>query len=154
MTSFKDYLKENVEKHIAAPTTVLLRRVAIRQFPGQESVVLYTNEALGLKVTVPIDNFTGKMRPTNVYGMTEEQQLTEAPIHSINTILRTGEEREVAFRNGASARVHPVTAKAIHDLWHKVNSTNKAKLSELINSSPEGLVKVAKFASDLAGAKK
>lgn len=82
-------------------------------------------------------------------GIVGEEFLYETPMHRINTILKNGKEDSVLFLNGASARVHPVTAKAIHDLWHKVNNTNKNKLSELVNSSPEGLVKVAKFADSL-----
>ena len=82
-----------------------------------------------------------------------EEVLIETPMHQINAILKTGKESNVKFNNVAYAYIHPVTAKSVHELFHKVNSTNKYKLSELVNSSPEGLVKVAKFASSLMNKK-
>lgn len=85
----------------------------------------------------------------NHHDSLKEEVLNESPLHRINTILRTGQEDHVTFHNGASARVHPNTARVVHQLYHKVNSHNRAKLSELINSSPEGLVRVAKFADEL-----
>jgi len=82
-------------------------------------------------------------------GEIHEELVQESPLHRINTILRTGQEDHVTFHNGASARVHPNTARTVHQLYHKVNSQNRAKLSELINGSPEGLVRVARFADEL-----
>ncbi len=80
-------------------------------------------------------------------GLIAEQVLIETPMHQINLILKNNEEKDVRFNNGAHCRVNPVTAELVHNLFHSVNSTNKHKVSELVNASPEGLVKVAKFAS-------
>jgi hypothetical protein len=78
----------------------------------------------------------------------------ESAMHQISRIVNGGGENNVMFGNGASAKVHPVTAKAVVDLHSKVNKTNQRKLSELIHSSPKGLEKVAKFAASLAPKKK
>jgi len=109
----------------------------------------YAGKSKGHTIAYNGDQVVGTWSHDYGQGNVKEEVLQETPMHRINTILRKGEEDEVLFHNGATSRVHPVTAKAVHDLWHKVNSSNKMKLSELINSSPEGLVKVAKFASDL-----
>jgi hypothetical protein len=70
----------------------------------------------------------------------------ESAMHHINRIINSGKEDLITFRNGGSARVHPVTAKMVLDLHKKVNAQNQAKLVQMINSSPRGLEKVAKFA--------
>lgn len=80
--------------------------------------------------------------------------VNESAMHHINRIMNAGKEDRVIFRNGGSVRVHPVTAKAILDLHKKVNSSNQSKLSALINSSPRGLEKVAKFAMQHVAKKK
>ena len=80
-------------------------------------------------------------------GFVNEDVLVESPLHRINSILNKGAEDKVVFFNGGSARVHPHIAKHVTKLLQTVNSTNKLKLSKLINGSPEGLDKVAKFAS-------
>lgn len=82
-------------------------------------------------------------------GFINEMVITESPLHRINSILNKGKEGKVVFFNGAAARVHPHIAKHITKLLQTVNSTNKLKLSKLVNGSPEGLDKVAKFASEV-----
>lgn len=128
-----------------------LRRVAIRNYPSGQRVALFENPQLGIHLAIPYNIATGKLIPTNVIpqGKVHEDELNEAAIHRINTILKTGKEDTVLFKNGAAHPVHPKTALTVHTLFHAVNSHNKNKLAELINSSPEGLERVAKFADEI-----
>lgn len=109
----------------------------------------YTKKGYKVHDAWHLDNFKDAAVTGNPRDFANEEVILETPMQRIHTILKTGKEDQVIFKNGAAARVHPVTAKAIHGLWHKVNSGNKNKLSELINSSPEGMVRVAKFADSL-----
>ncbi|MGH7745055.1 MAG: hypothetical protein ACREQ5_09685, partial [Candidatus Dormibacteria bacterium] len=79
-------------------------------------------------------------------GFVNEDTLIESPMHRLNSITRQGEEQDVVFHDGRSARVHPKMAKVVKSLLDKVNSHNKVKLANLINSSPEGLDQVTQFA--------
>lgn len=88
---------------------------------------------------------TAKLHPKRV----DEETIQETAMHRINKIMDSGLEDVVVFKNGGSARIHPNTAKCIMDLHGKVNGTNKKKIAELINTSPAGLAKVAKFAMDV-----
>lgn len=87
---------------------------------------------------------TAKLHPKRV-----DETIQESAMHRITKIHDEGKEDLVVFKNGGSARIHPNTAKSILDLHSKVNGTNKKKIAELINTSPAGLEKVAKFAMEV-----
>lgn len=130
LNSYPDWYEQMEKKH---------NDVAFKLHDGGNKTSAYLN-----------GKHLGTFDHKNKQGEIREELIQESPLHRINTILRTGKEDHVTFHNGASARVHPNTARVVHGLYHKVNSHNRAKLSELINSSPEGLVKVARFADELS----
>jgi hypothetical protein len=76
----------------------------------------------------------------------EETINEDSVIRRLQTIVEKGEEAEIKFDNGESSRVHPITAKAIIDLYDQVNTGNQRKLSQKINTSFYGLNSVANFA--------
>jgi hypothetical protein len=79
---------------------------------------------------------------------TVKEELSEAVIHKLHQVTKTGEPVDVMFKNGSTARITPQQAKAIMLLHTKLNPQNKAKVEALVNSSPDGLKKVADFCDD------
>jgi hypothetical protein len=90
---------------------------------------------------------THKGKIMGTYNHAKRQgEIVESVIHHLNRIINVGQEEEVRFANGDTMRIHPVTAKSVLDLYNKVNDGNQRKISQMIQSGPGGLVKVADFA--------
>ena len=126
------------------PPILVLKRKAIRVFSGGEKVALYHNEHLGIEVSVPYkpgEFGKGKNTATAV----AEDYLGEAAIHKIHHIARSKTSADVAFKNGTSSAVDHKTAINIMRLHGMLKPENKSKIENLVNTSPEGLKKVAEF---------
>jgi hypothetical protein len=208
------------------PMIVVLRRTAIRLFPGNQRVALYTNDHLGIEVSVPYeaghvggkkitavmkenahDNMFGdyvgamtarqqqphvrhhfdrmeaiRMRVRGRWGqdaaghfhnaathyvagdlkkaqnayqhferhLTEEatQPLQEGAIHKIHHIAKTGQDGDVIFKNGATARLSAQQALAVIKLHKALTPENKTKLENQVNGSPEEMRKVIEFSNE------
>ena len=126
------------------PPLLVLKRKAIRVFSNGEKVALYHNEHLGIEVSVPYKSGEfGKGKNTAV----TEEFVGEAAIHKIHHIAKTKTSSEVAFKNGTSSAVDHKTALSIMRLHGMLKPENKSKIETLVNTSPEGLKKVAEFAA-------
>lgn len=77
-----------------------------------------------------------------------DKPIHEAAIHQIHTITKTKAPADVSFKSGGSARVSPQQAAVIMRLHTVMKPENKAKIEALVNSGPDGLAKVAEFASN------
>ena len=53
------WTEEVIEESKDPPMTILLRRTAVRNFPGTQRVALYENDQLGVKISVPYDSSVG-----------------------------------------------------------------------------------------------
>ena len=126
------------------PTIMILRRKAIRTFPGGERVALYRNDQLGLDFSVPYKS--GDMKKTPITAVKEETQIEEAVVHKLHHIASTKTAGEVVFKNGARTKVEPKIASLIMTLHANLKPSNKKKIEDLVNKSPQGLEKVADFA--------
>ena len=128
------------------PTILVLRRKAIRQYPDGQKVALYVNDKYDLSISVPY--VTGRIGVMKATAVSEETELDEAVIHHLHHIFKTKTSSEVKFKNGSQARINHQTAKAVVDLHSQLNPENKIKIENIVNDSPQGLMKVAQFASE------
>lgn len=206
---------------------VVLRRTAIRLFPGNQRVALYTNDRLGLEVSVPYEHgqiggkkITAVMKEEthhqlfgefidstqqinrnagghNAYHTANLEQirsrvkskwgqtalghfqnaaqhyvngdmakassayqhferhikesvepLIEGAIHKIHHIAKTGQDGDVVFKNGATARLSAQQALSIVKLHKALTPENKTNLENQVNGSPEEMRKVVEFSKE------
>lgn len=73
--------------------------------------------------------------------------IEEAVIHRLHHISSTKQGGSIVFKNGAASKVEYPQAAHIMKLHSKLNPENKAKIEKLLDS-PEGLTRVADFASE------
>lgn len=206
------------------PMIVVLRRTAIRLFPGNQRVALYTNDHLGLEVSVPYEHgqvggkkITAVMKESaheNMFGVyvhslshkagqgslahherlegilqkiskkygsvaaghfhsaaqhyvngdmnraqnaythferhiTESfEPLQEGAIHKLHHVAKTGQDGDVVFKNGATARVSAQQALAVIKLHKALTPENKTRLENQVNGSPEEMRKVIEFSKE------
>lgn len=209
------------------PMIVVLRRTAVRLFPGNQRVALYTNDRLGIEVSVPYEagevggkKLTAVMKENahdNMFGdyvaalqsrqeqpnarhhfdrmesirtrvrgrwgqdaaghfhnaathyvagdlkkaqsaykhferfVNEEvvpQPIHEGAIHKIHHIAKTGQDGDVIFKNGATARLSAQQALAVIKLHKALTPENKIKLENQVNGSPEEMRKVIEFSNE------
>lgn len=127
------------------PSVLVLRRKTIRNFSGQERVALYSNEKLGIQVSIPY--VAGKFSKNVPMAVREEDEgLKEGVIHKLHHIAKTQTASDVVFQNGGTAKVDPATAHKIVQLHSKVDPSSKQKIEKMVNTSSAGLTKVAGFA--------
>lgn len=155
------------------PTILVLRRTAIRIFPQGQRVATYRNDNLDLEVAIPYNpNTLGKHKISSISQsseVTEEVEpskkkllkdikkpadipdqgegMQEAVLHHLHTVTKTKSPVDVKFKNGSSARVTPQVAAQIMRLHTLLSPQNKTKIEALVNTSPDGLQKVAEFAA-------
>jgi hypothetical protein len=76
----------------------------------------------------------------------DEDFVSEATIHKLHLITKTKQDGEVVFANGARHKISHAQAAHIMKLHTLMTPENKATIEKHLNS-PEGLTKVADFAS-------
>jgi len=138
------------------PPMVVLKRKAIRQFPGGQRIALYRNDMLNLDVSVPYTpGQVGVQQSSISYAAMKEDandelslELSESIVQSLRAIMKKGEAGTVVFSNGATATVQPATAKNIVDLHGKVNQKNKQNLRQM-GDSPQDFKKVVDFTTTI-----
>ena len=84
----------------------------------------------------------------NFEEIPDENFLEEGVIHKLHHITSTKQSGTVVFKNGATASVEYPQAAHIMKLHSMINSQNKKRIEDLVNSSPAGLSRVADFAAD------
>lgn len=211
----EEILEENLQD---PPTLVVLRRTAIRLFPGNQRVALYRNDHLGLEVSIPYEQghiggkkITAMMKEEthheNLLGVyfnalhhgahdrvktyhkdatkrfgslaashlhntaanlvagehdkankhwnrflrnvnEQKEPIVERAIHSIHRIARTGQDGDVSFGNGKTARVSGKQAIAVIKAHSALTPENKKKLEDLVHGGPDGMKKIVDFAQE------
>lgn len=89
------------------PMVVVLRRTAIRLFPGNQRVALYTNDKLGIEVSVPYE--AGNIAGKKLTAVMKEDSDTEAKASELlgnmfNALHHNSEGRMKTYLNDAHKR--------------------------------------------------
>ena len=141
LKEIKGTLKGVKSKLPDPPMVVLLKRTAIRNYPNGQKIALYHNDQLNLDVSVPY--FPHEFGKNNLaYGSMHEDQTIWKKLGSI----AKGKPGDVVFPNGAVLKnVQPATAASISKLRDMINTYNKKRLADKVNSSPSDFNDVVKF---------
>jgi hypothetical protein len=132
------YLKEEFNP----PAMLLLKRQAVRLFPGSQRVVLYTDNKYGLTFTVPYDAQGRGFTAVNTAGLAgpgiqpiSAKMVAEETDHGLSVVLTTGDEvvidRELADK--------------IETVFNSLNETNKVRMNDMLLESKESFDRVIKF---------
>ncbi len=142
-------VKEDVSKVKNHPFVLVLKRKAIRPYPGGTKIALYYNKQIDKYFSVPY----GPKMADNVLQAEEEipsftDYLEEGKqvMDHLHDITKNKAKKSVKFANGQSRSIDHYTASAIVGVHKKVNDENKKKLSAMVHQSPDHLLAAAKFA--------
>lgn len=138
-----DFISEATSTVKDPPTVLVLKRKGIRLFADGKRVALYTNEELGVTISVP---YTQNGIQQQVSAVTEEVEAIEENIKVIKSVSDHGEAQTIKFANGKSKKVDSITAKHIMAVHGALNPENKKKVEDMIQKSPEHFQKIIDFA--------
>lgn len=150
----KDQITESVFKdEISPPPMMVLKRKGIRIFPDGRRVALYTNDKMGLVISIP---YKGSGTRTEIIPgvQAEEVDLFESAddnkifenIEHIKDIVTNKQAKKLKFLDGGHLNVDHTTAHAIHLVHNALNDENKAKVAKMLSHSKGQFMKVADFA--------
>jgi len=155
MKDFKDYLEVTDEpvfeeikdkqnhSHAAVPPAVLImRRKAVRQYPGNKNVALYYIDKLDKYVTVLYDSMAWNLQAEEV----EIEELDEDVMGHLKHIVDNHTAKAVKFKDGKTMKVDVQTANAVLKVHGALNDENKKKVSDMAHKSKEHFGKVVDFA--------
>ena len=134
-------IKEELTK-FDPPFVLVLKRKAIRLYPGSTRIALYYSDKLNKYFSVPYsteENQSGVVQA-------EEVELEEAVMDQLHNIVAGKQAQRVKFGNGQTKSVDHFTASAVTQLHKALNDENKKKVANMVHKSPEHLSKVASFA--------
>ena len=137
----EENLKEELTK-FDPPFVLVLKRKAIRLYPGSTRIALYYSDKLNKYFSVPYsteENQSGVVQA-------EEVELEEAVMDQLHNIVAGKQAQRVKFGNGQTKSVDHFTASAVTQLHKALNDENKKKVADMVHKSPEHLSKVASFA--------
>lgn len=126
------------------PFTIVLKRKAIRQYPGDTKVALYWSEKLKTYFSVPyIEDENGK-----VAGViqSESLELQESVMDTLHKIVNDKQAKSVKFASGHTRKVDHFTASALVQVHNALNDDNKKKFADMVHKSPEHFMKASDFA--------
>ena len=131
--------KEDASKVKDPPFVLVLKRKAIRPYPGGTKIALYYNKQIDKYFSVPY----GPKMADNVLQAEEEipsftNYLEEGKqvMDHLHDITKNKAKKSVKFANGESRSIDHFTASAIVDVHKKVNDENKKKLSAMVHKTP------------------
>lgn len=126
------------------PFTLVLKRKAIRQYPGDTKVALYWSDKLKTYFSVPyIEDEDGK-----VVGImqSESVELQESVMDTLHKIVNDKQAKSVKFASGHTRKVDHFTASALVQVHNALNDDNKKKFADMVHKSPEHFMKASDFA--------
>jgi len=149
MKTVKEIRNKPVVGPIATPppSTLLLIRKSIRQFPDGKSVAMYYSDRLGKFISIPFDN-----SKINTPIITEEKEVLEegTPRHKIfaklKAIVNDKRVNKVKFANGTTTNVDQFTAQKVLDLYDALGLDAKKKLSKLAATDKLKFARIVRFA--------
>jgi len=137
----QEEIKEELTK-MDPPFVLVLKRKAIRLYPGSTRIALYYSDKLNKYFSVPYsteENQSGVVQA-------EEVQLEESVMDQLHKIVTDKQAQTVKFGDGSTRKVDHFTASAITQVHKALNDENKKKVADMVHKSPEHLSKVASFA--------
>jgi hypothetical protein len=142
-TKDKTDLKENVLRN-DPPFVLVLKRKAIRFYPGDTRVALYYNDKLKKYFSVPYqksDDIDGVIQA-------EEVELVESVdvLKQLQNIKDTHQYGKIKHKDGSSSTVDVQTAHNVLSIHKSLNDDNKTKIEDMVNHSKEHFGKIVDFA--------
>jgi hypothetical protein len=133
-------VKQNHENEADPPAVLVMRRVSVRQYPGNRKVALYYIEKLKQYITVPYANLSWMKEDVECEEMIEENVM-----HHLNDIVTRHSAKPVKFKDGTSMKVDPQTANAILKVHNSLSDENKKKFADMAHKSKVHFGKVVDF---------
>jgi hypothetical protein len=125
-------------QHSAVPPAVLImRRKAVRQYPGGKYVALYYIDKLDKYVTIPYDSMQWNAQAEE-FGVIEH----------LKQIIKENTAQTVMFEDGKVMKVSVDIADNVLKVYSVLNEENKQKVSEMAQSSKLQFSKVINFAQE------
>lgn len=124
------------------PFTLVLKRKAIRQYPGDTYIALYYNDKLKKYFSIPYS----EKKNVGAIVQAESVELEEAVMDQLHKIVSNKQANSVKFATGETRKVDHFTASAITQVHNALNDENKKKFADMVHKSPAHLTKAADFA--------
>ena len=135
-TGEEENLKEELTK-FDPPFVLVLKRKAIRLYPGSTRIALYYSDKLNKYFSVP-------------YSTEENQkgvvQAEETIMSVLEFVKENKEPQTISYGENQDVTIEYPLADAILKVYASLNEENKLKISEMIEKGPEQFNKVASFA--------
>ena len=132
----EENLKEELTK-FDPPFVLVLKRKAIRLYPGSTRIALYYSDKLNKYFSVPYST------EENQSGVVQ----AEETIMSVLEIVRESQQSQtISYGENSEITIDFKTADAILKVYDSLNEENKIKITEMIEKNPKNLNKVASFA--------
>ncbi len=132
----EENLKEELTK-FDPPFVLVLKRKAIRLYPGSTRIALYYSDKLNKYFSVPYST------EENQSGVVQ----AEETIMSVLEIVRESQQSQtISYGENSEITIDVQTADAILKVYNSLNEENKIKITEMIEKGPEHFHKVASFA--------
>ena len=132
----EENLKEELTK-FDPPFVLVLKRKAIRLYPGSTRIALYYSDKLNKYFSVPYST------EENQSGVVQ----AEETIMSVLEIVRESQQSQtISYGENLEVTIDFKTADAILKVYESLNDENKIRITEMIEKGPEHFNKVASFA--------
>ena len=132
----EENLKEELTK-FDPPFVLVLKRKAIRLYPGSTRIALYYSDKLNKYFSVPYST------EENQSGVVQ----AEETVMSVLEIVRESQQSQtISYGENQEIIIDVQTADAILKVYNSLNEENKIKITEMIEKGPEHFHKVASFA--------
>lgn len=92
--------------------------------------------------------FERKISEEYIEYLDDVEHIEEATIHRIHHLVKTKQDGEIVFKNGARGKLSHPQAAHIMKLHLACTPENKKRIEALVNSNPAGLQRVADFAAE------
>ena len=108
-----DFISEDKNSPHGPPPVLIMRRKSVRQFPNGQMVALYYVDKINKYVTVPY---------TDAQWSSAKEETT---LDVLNSIVESGQYREIVHKNGNTTNINVVQAQKILEVCNKLNNENK-----------------------------
>ena len=137
-----EIISEDVHKE--PPFILLLKRTAVRLYPGNLKVATYHNQKLDRDFAIPFKvTGAGDIQSEEIVG---EQDIVENVMDTLHKIVDGKSAQKVKFATGETRKVDQYTASAITQVHKALNTLNKKKFADMVHKSPGHFSKASDFA--------
>jgi len=143
-----DNINEDKDSLIKDPPFVLmLKRKAIRLYPGKQKVALYYNNKLNKYFTIPY-GAKEVQEPLQAEGTNDINRdvIEESVMDQLHSIVANKQAKSVKFADGSTRKVDHYTAKAMTNVHKALKPDNAKKYADMVHKSPSHFMKGSDFA--------